>query len=108
MMVGTLCRSYKEAQTYVSFLVFLPMLVLTRGLFLPDFELWHCAVPWLGQHILLTGMIGGARFALTEFLIATATTTVAACVFLWLATRLFRKEKIVFGQVSESALFPRG
>ncbi len=99
MSVATLARSYKEAQTYVSFLMFVPMAPLMFSIGAPvERALWKLAVPVLGQHVLITSALEGKPFAPLDFFVAAAAALAAAAVFVYLTARLFRREAIVFGR----------
>ena len=99
MAVATLARSYKEAQSYVSFLMLLPMLplVLTMGSDLDDAS-WKLLVPVLGQQLLIQDAMEGVALNVVEY----SATALAAIVFaglcLWLTSYLFRRERIIFGR----------
>ena len=99
MCIATLSRSYKEAQTYVSFLMFAPTLplLLTLGSS-NEPALWKLAVPVLGQQVLITNILEGGAFDLVSFLVAALVALAGAIVFLGLTARLFRRERIVFGR----------
>ena len=99
MWVATFARSYKEAQTYVSFLMFLPMLPAFVSILSPvEPEAWMIPIPLLGQHVLVTAALEGGVMSPLSFAVAGLATTGAALVFLLFTTRLFRREKIIFGR----------
>lgn len=99
MLVSTYARSFKEAQTYASFLLFLPML--------PSFllqvndvdpELWMTLVPGLAQHLIVAGVVAGEGVG-TTFVAAAALACLGWAVLSVAATtRLLGQEKIVFGR----------
>ena len=99
MAVATLARSFKEAQAYVSFLMFVPMLpmMLTMGEAV-ERQQWKFAVPGLSQHILISGVIEGRPFAPLDFAVALSTTVLAATALLCLTAHLFGRERIVYGR----------
>jgi len=99
MAVATLARSFKEAQAYVSFLMFVPMLpmMLTMGEAV-ERQPWKFAVPGLSQHILISGVIEGRPFAPLDFAVALSTTVLAATALLCLTAHLFGRERIVYGR----------
>ena len=99
MGISTLARSYKEAQTYVSFLMFVPLLpmMLSMGSSIEP-ALWKLAVPILSQHILVTEVLEGKIPEPLSFAVATASTIVATVLCLVLTARQFHREKIVFGR----------
>ena len=99
MGISTLARSYKEAQTYVSFLMFVPLLpmMLSMGSSIEP-ALWKLSVPILGQHILVTEVLEGKIPEPLSFLLATASTIVGTVLCLVLTAQQFHREKIVFGR----------
>ncbi len=99
MAVATLVRSYKEAQTYTSFLIFAAMVptILTLGEPVEQ-AVWKLAAPALGQHILINGIIRGAAFAPSSYLSAALASGIGAVALLLLTARLFEREAIVFGR----------
>ncbi len=99
MVVATMARSYKEAQSYVSFLMLLPMLplILTMDSEIED-AIWRLMVPVLGQQQLIQDAMGGEGVALVDFAVTALSTAAFAGVCLWLTSHLFRRERIVFGR----------
>ena len=99
MGISTLARSYKEAQTYVSFLMFVPLLpmMLSMGSSIEP-VLWKLAVPILSQHILVTEVLEGKIPEPLWFAVATASTIVGTVLCLVLTAQQFHREKIVFGR----------
>lgn len=99
MLVATYARSFKEAQTYLSLLLFLPMvpgMVLT---FTPvDPSLWWYAVPTLGQHLLIQDLVGGAAISPWAWLLSFVGLAIPAAACLVACTRLLRDERIVFAR----------
>ena len=99
MLVATFARSYKEAQTYVSFLMFLPMLPALASILSPiDAAPWMTLIPLLGQHVLVTDALGGDIRSPLSFVVSALTIGVAAVVCLGVTTRLFHRERIIFGR----------
>ena len=99
MWVATFARSYKEAQTYVSFLMFLPMLPAFVSMLSPvEPAAWMIPIPLLGQHVLVTEALEGGVMSPLSLAAAGLAVTGAALVFLLFTTRLFRWEKIIFGR----------
>lgn len=99
MLVATYARSFKEAQTYLSLLLFLPTipgLVLT---FTPaEPALWWYAVPALGQHLLVQDIIGGGGVAFVSLLLSSAGLVLPALICLGACTRLLEDERIIFAR----------
>jgi hypothetical protein len=56
------------------------------------------AVPMLGQHVLLAGVMGGRWPPVEAFVVAALVSIVAAVILIRLTTSLFRSERIIFGR----------
>jgi sodium transport system permease protein len=97
--IATMARSFKEAQSYMGVLILLPMLpgILSSVYSLGDAP-WMYAVPILGQHVLLAGVMGGRSPESWAFVTAGVIAIVAAAILMRLTTSLFRSERIVFGR----------
>lgn len=99
MAVATLARSYKEAQSYVSFLMLLPMAPIMMTMNAPpEPELWNLFVPVLGQFVLMNELIEGQGLALGRFAITSLVSVACAIALLLVTARLFRSERIIFGR----------
>lgn len=99
ILVASFARSYKEAQTYVSFLIFVPMLPAFVMMFSPiDPQPWLAMIPLLGQHLLITEAMRGEPGSLLVSLGAGVTVTLSGLACVAVTTRLFQREKIIFGR----------
>ena len=99
VLVASFARSYKEAQTYVSFLIFVPMLPAFVMMFSPiDPQPWLAMIPMLGQHLLITEAMRGEPGSLLVSLGAGVTVTLSGLACVAVTTRLFQREKIIFGR----------
>lgn len=99
VLVASFARSYKEAQTYVSFLIFVPMLPAFVMMFSPiDPQPWLAMIPLLGQHLLITEAMRGETGSLLVSLGAGVTVTLSGLACVAVTTRLFHREKIIFGR----------
>ena len=99
MFVATFARSFKEAQTYVSLLIFVPIIPSTVLQFYPLQPTgWMMLVPALSHHLLLVDVMGGEAVATFSVVTSAVATTVYAVLLLSLTARLLRHEKIVFGR----------
>ncbi len=96
--LATFARSYKEAQTYLSMLVILPMVphFIASMTTLGD-AWWMHLIPALGQHVLVTGVLGGEPFSIPLFLTATLSAVILGYACVEITARLFQREHIVFG-----------
>ncbi len=101
MLISTFSRSFKEAQTYLGLLLFLPMLPGFAILFY-SFQArpWMAAIPLLGQQMALSDLMRGEAGGLfiTHAWPAAAGTVLAAIACLYSTARLTRSERIVLGQ----------
>ena len=97
VVVSTYARSYKEAQTYFGYLVFLPMLPFFAVTFdWVERGSWTAFIPVLGQHLMILGVVGGEPVAAWELLLAGVLALVAAAALLRFASSLFARESVVF------------
>jgi sodium transport system permease protein len=99
MLISTYGRSYREAQTYVSYLAtavsFVPVIVLFSGL---RDALWQLAIPVLGQQTVLSRIVRGETVSVSGWLLPSSIALVVAAVCLAAIARLLRDERIVFGR----------
>jgi len=99
MLICTYGRSYREAQTYVSYLStaasFVPLAVMFTGL---KDAFWQLLVPVLGQQVVLTRIIRGEGFGWLEWALPSALALALALLCVALVSRLLREERIVFGR----------
>ena len=98
IFIATFARSFKEAQSYLGMLILLPMLPGILSVLYPlGNQPWMIPIPILGQHVLLADVLGGKSPDLIWFGVAGLSALVAGLVCVYLTTRLFHKEKIIFG-----------
>ena len=99
MFVATFARSFKEAQTYVSLLIFVP---IVPSVALQIYPLqptgWMMLVPALSHHLLLVDVMGGEPVTALNLLTSAVAATLLAVLLLFLTSRLLQQEKIVFGR----------
>jgi sodium transport system permease protein len=92
-------KSFKEAQSYMGFLV---LLVTIPGVLTSFFPLtnrpWLHPVPVAGQFAMSMDILGGKPPAAWAFVLAAVGCVALTAVFLSLATRLLTAEKIIFGR----------
>ena len=99
IFIVTFARSFKEAQSYLGMLIILPMLPGFLSVLYPlGNQPWMIPIPILGQHVLLDDVLGGKAPHLIWFGVAGLSALVAGLVCVYLTTRLFHKEKIIFGR----------
>jgi sodium transport system permease protein len=99
MLICTYGRSYREAQTYVSYLTtaasFVPMIVLFSGL---RDSAWQLAVPVLGQQMVFSRIVRGDALSPQDWAVPSGVAIAVATVALLVLSRLLREERIVFGR----------
>lgn len=95
--LSAFARSYKEAQTYLSFLMILAMVPGYMTMFLQpgDLKTYMFAVPVLNT-IAAFKMILGGMVNYPNLILALATSVIFVAATLWLAASLFKKEKVLF------------
>jgi sodium transport system permease protein len=97
--LATFARSFKEAQSYMGLLIMIPMLPgIFSALYPIGEQLWMYPIPMLGQHVLMTEVLGGRPPAPMVFVLAGVVSVAVALIFMRLTTALFHREKIIFGR----------
>ena len=98
MTIATLSRSAKEAQIYLGLLPIIPLVPGVILVFSPvNVGIVQSSVPIFGQLTLFLALIGERDFSFLHILLSGFFTLVAAALVFWLATRLFSRERMVFG-----------
>jgi sodium transport system permease protein len=98
MIIATFTRSFKEAQTYVAFLPLIPALPGIGLAFLPvKASLWTMLIPTFGQQLLINQMMRGEAISTLNVLVSTLATLVLAIALIFVAMKLYEREKILFG-----------
>jgi sodium transport system permease protein len=99
LLICTYGRTYREAQTYSSYVFtvvsFVPMIVLFSGL---KDALWQLAVPVLGQQMVLARVMRGDAVLPVDYLVPAAVAAAIAAACLAGVSHLLRQERIVFGR----------
>ncbi len=92
-------KSFKEAQSYSVILV-LPVAVIgVVSIFYPSTSSpWMRAIPVVAQCSIGTEILAGKGVSGLALILLGAEAAVIAVIFLWLAARLFSREKIIFGR----------
>lgn len=98
ILVSTLCRNLKEANTYLSMTIFVVMGV---GMWLAFRPLsaagWWFLAPVAGQQVLMQRGLATGQLPVLESLILAAMTAASAVLALVYAGRLMRRDAIVYG-----------
>jgi sodium transport system permease protein len=99
MLIALFARSFKEAQTQLSLLMFLPMipgLLLSFQSFEP--RPWMHAVPILAEQVLMRDLMYGKVIAPSTLALTVGATLALAAACLGATSRLLRHERIVLGR----------
>jgi sodium transport system permease protein len=99
MSVSTFARSFKEAQSYMGFLMIVPVFPTVFNTMNPiTSQFWMYAIPMFGQSIGLTDVLGGKAPSPLLLLLAAVMTLTAAATLTRFTTSLLHREKIIFGR----------
>jgi sodium transport system permease protein len=98
LFISTVCRAVKEAQTYLSLIVFLPMAV---GLFLVFFPAarrpWLGFLPLVGQQLQLELLANGKAAHLLQPIVLGLSTVALAILVLLVAANRLQRDEIIYG-----------
>jgi len=98
LWISTLCRGIKEAHTYLSMLVFLPMLLGMFMVFSPvAAHGWWKFVPVAGHQLQLEAGMRGARLDPLAILVLGLGTAILAVVALAAAANRLEQDDVVYG-----------
>lgn len=96
MLVATFCRSFKEAQAYVSIVMMLPILpaLLLMGAPLEP-ETWMMLIPTLSEQLTMLSIVRGDALDPTMVALSSGSTAVYALVLFGAVVRLYGSERIL-------------
>ncbi len=98
LFISLFARSFKDAQSYNSLVIMLPMV---PGLYLTfnagSAELWQMFVPLLGPTALFVDIISGDGTNLSHILIASSMSLICAALSAMAGVALLKREKTIFG-----------
>jgi sodium transport system permease protein len=98
ILVSTMCRNLKEANTYLSMVIFAVMALGMWLAFRPQSaEDWWFVAPVAGQQVLLQLGFANGELPLLESLVLAAMTAVSAALALVWAGKLMRRDAVVYG-----------
>jgi sodium transport system permease protein len=99
MYVATFAKSFKEAQSYLSFLMMVPMVLGMMATMNPmATKTWMYYVPWVGQQALLTDVLGNKPVHPALFVVVALANLVLAILTIRATSGLLLREKIIFGR----------
>ncbi|MCL1078497.1 ABC transporter permease [Parashewanella spongiae] len=96
LFVSFLSKSFKEAQTYITLVLIVPMMLSMAASYniAPEVMQW---LPVSGQQQALASFIKGKGLPMTQLLASTAATLAIAGSLIWGMKKSLRSEKIIFG-----------
>jgi sodium transport system permease protein len=100
MYVATFAKSFKEAQSYLSFLMMaqmIPGMMLTMNPTAAK-SWWMYYVPWIGQQTLLTDVLGSKPIGPAVFVVVGVVNVVLAVAIIKGTAGLLHRERIIFGR----------
>lgn len=99
MLAATFGRTYKEAQTYVSYIAMAVQFSAIVPVFLTVRDApWQLALPSVGQVTVMLKTLRGEPIGVSELLIPAAVCAIGVLACLWIQARLLRDESIVFAR----------
>lgn len=95
-VVASFTRSYKEAQTWLSFVFILPMIPAFGLMLFPSQpSLWMMLLPTMSQDVLMTSLLKGEALKPLFVAASVGSTLLLGLILAWLAAWLYRQEKIL-------------
>lgn len=95
-VVASFTKSYKEAQTWLSFVMLLPIVpVLALVMYPQEPAGWMMLLPSLSQDVLVTQLIKGEALRPLYVALSVASTLAWGMALSWVAIRLYRREQIL-------------
>lgn len=94
--IASFTKTYKEAQTYLTFVTLIPIIPLFATMMgAPKAELWMMATPTLSQHLLVTDLLKGEPIPALFVATSVGTTLALGLGLSWLAVKLYSRERIL-------------
>lgn len=94
-IVAAYAKSYREAQTYLSLLMIIPMIPSVLMMVNPmKGETWSVAMPLLSQNLLVMEMAKGETVDLARFGLSFGTSLAVAVLLVWVAVRIYHREQL--------------
>jgi sodium transport system permease protein len=94
-IVAAYAKSYREAQTYLSLLMLLPMLPSVILMINPmRGEMWMSALPLLSQNVLIMALARGEGVALLDLALSFGVSMLLAISLCWVAVRIYHRESL--------------
>ena len=94
-LVAAFAKSYREAQTYVSLLMFVPVIPTLLLTVMPiKAQLWMYAVPLMSQQVIITRLMRGNAVPASALAICFISTALATLVVYAITAWIYRSERL--------------
>ncbi|HEX6833814.1 MAG TPA: ABC transporter permease [Rudaea sp.] len=94
-LVAAYAKSYREAQTYLSLLMFVPIIPTLMLTISPiKAQLWMYAIPLMGQQVAITRLLRGDPVTMAALLTSFVCTAIAALLVYAITVRVYRGERL--------------
>ncbi len=98
-IIAAFAKSFREAQTYVSVLMFVPAIPTMFLTFMPVKEkLWMMIIPILNQNLIINQMIRGEKVVFSDLVLTVLSTLFLGLILAWVAIQLYNREKMLFSE----------
>jgi len=96
-VVATFSKSFKEAQTYVGLLIFIPMVPSMALMLMPVKEkLWMMSIPIFSQNLVINQIMRGEAVSAVSIAVAIAGSLLAGLLIALIAIKLYKRESMLF------------
>lgn len=94
-LVAAFAKSYREAQTYLSLLMFVPIIPTMLMSLMPfKAQAWMYATPLVGQQVIITRLMRGDAVPDSALAICFVCTAIAALIVCAIAAKIYRSERL--------------
>lgn len=97
LVISTWCANVKEAHTYLSLAIFLPMGAGMFLVFFPHMASALALIPVAGQQFVIDAITKSGQLPLLAFSAVTLTTLASAAALLAIAAKLLERDDVVYG-----------
>ncbi|MCB1625773.1 MAG: ABC transporter permease, partial [Pseudomonadales bacterium] len=95
-IIAAFAKSYREAQSYLSFVIAVPTLPLVfAGMFGLTATTALMLVPFLSQHLLITSILRAEPIATLQLVVSVVSTLGLGVALAWIAGRLYNREALL-------------
>ena len=96
-IVATFSKSFKEAQTYVNLLIFIPMIPSFALMFMPVKEkLWMYFIPVLSQNLIINQVMRGEVITTASVIVTIVGSLFIGFLLALVAIKLYNRESLLF------------